>query len=139
MARDEGRLHTATRKRELDINDKNITSLWITKIAKSFDLKRKRPKDRNLITFLARLAATPRNSVPGFKSNESIRELHSSVTSLSWIGINTILGTIGKEIKPTCFDREIILISTLGQSIISSSLEIFKTAFHKDKILIKES
>ena len=124
---------------KLDINDKNLTSSWITKITKLFDLKRKKPKDRNLITFLARLSATPLNSVPGFTSNESIRKLPSSVTSLAWIGINTILGTIGKEIKPTCFDGEIIPISTLGQSIINSSSEIFKTAFHKDKILIKGS
>ena len=79
---------------KIDINEKILISFWVTKTTTLFDLKRKRPKDRKLITVLARLAETPLNLVLVVTSNESNQKLSSSVTSLIWIGINTILGTI---------------------------------------------
>ena len=121
---------------KIDINGKSAISVWVNRTKKLFDQKRKKPQARNLIAFLARLSATPLNSVRGAMSHESNQTLPSTVISLAWIGINTTLGAIGKKIKPTCFDGEIIPISTLGQTIIDSSPESTKTAFHKDKILI---
>ena len=125
-------------KWKLDINDKKLTSSWINRTTKLFDQKRiRKPKDKELIHFLGRLAATPLNLVPGFTFNESNRYLQISPTSLAWIGIKTVLGSIVKEIKPTCFEGETIPISNLGQLIIDSSTRFAKTPFNKEKILTK--
>ena len=93
------------------------------KMTKTFDTKRKKPKDRALVKFLARLAVTPANRVPGYSSVDLINQLPATVTSLAWIGVNSILGAIEKEPKPTCFDRNIKPISSLGQAIVESMEE----------------